>query len=296
MVQYKTLLVFLFVFYGVSCNQKQKTVVVSGPPEVLSKEASQWVPVDNEKLILYNLISPVDVASLIDNKIAYFNSSIINPLNQITRYSTSYKMSVNIGIFGADLSYLWVFQQSQQGLSYLSAIQHLTDKMEIPRELVDITMESIENNAQNTDTLITIARNAFSATHQFLVNSGRAESASLILLGGWVESMYIALHMYNVKDITLASKILTQRYSLESILLLLENDQANQEISKNLMDLKELHQLFLQLEAGFTLNEWVNDTLQKRIILKEQSLPKIDPATFKKVHEQVSKIRTRLVD
>jgi len=285
----------IICFIGACKNEKKTTLQATEkafeaeiPP--LEKSASQ------EDVVFYNLFSPVDVSKLVDNSTAYYNSSVINALNRITQYNTSNKMALNVGVYGADLSYLWIFQQSQQALSYLSAIQHLTDKLEIPRQFVDLTMESVENSAQNSDTLIAITRKAFAETNRFLSESGREYTSTFILLGGWIESMHIALNMYKVPDVALASKILSQKYSLISLTQLLEKHPEDPATASYLQMMKILDAYFGNMEAKLTTAGMTIDTTNKRIQIHENGLQNIQPANFSDLKEQIQKIRNTIVE
>ncbi len=285
---------FLIIIF-ISCRNEKKNNVTLNENAIKSDTLSS-VPISSqEDVVFYNLFSPVDVANLVDNRTAYYNSSVINALNHITQYNTSSQMALNVGIYGADLSYLWIFHQSQQALSYLSAIQHLTDKLEIPRHFIDLTMELVESSAQNTDTLIAIARKTYAETNRFLTESHREHTSTLILLGGWIESMYITLNMYQGPDIKLTSKILSQKFSLLSLMNLIENNPEDPSLAPYLQQLKILEACFSGLESKFSPESIMIDTVNKKILVQENGLQNASPANFSELKDQIQKIRNNMV-
>lgn len=249
----------------------------------------------NEEIIFYNLFSPVELTYLISKKESYYNSSLINSINNITKYSESTKVALNLGIYGADISYLWMFEQSQQSLSYRAAIQRLTDKLEIPRDFVNFTYSSAESNAQNFDSLVHIAKVSYLKTDKYLKKTGRNHSASFILLGGWIETLYIATHMYENPDAKLMSKIAIQSFSLNSLISLLQQSQDNINVSEYLLLLKKLKGAFDDLKIQYPPESLVIDTSTKHIKLKNPESIKINAEKLAEIRKITKQIREHII-
>ncbi len=249
----------------------------------------------SEDVVFYNMFSPLDLDKVIDKKSSYYNSAYINSLDNITKYALSHKIALNIGIYGADLSYLWMFEQNQQAMSYLSAIQHLTSKIGIPNKFVELTMKLAESSADDMDSLIIIARDAYYATDKFLKGSERENSAVLILLGGWIETLHIAVNMYNEPNSKLAAKIITQKYSLASLITMIQNCQDDIVMSEYLLLMKKLNGSFKKLESQLNHEDIVIDTVNKRITIKDTDNVKIDPSQFTEIKGLTSQIRNHII-
>jgi hypothetical protein len=249
----------------------------------------------NEEIIFYNLFSPVELTYLISKKESYYNSSLINSINNITKYSESTKVALNLGIYGADISYLWMFEQSQQSLSYRAAIQRLTDKLEIPRDFVNFTYSSAESNAQNFDSLVHISKVSYLKTDEYLKKTGRNHSASFILLGGWIETLYIATHMYENPDAKLMSKIAIQSFSLNSLISLLQQSQDNINVSEYLLLLKKLKGAFDDLKIQYPPESLLIDTSTKHIKLKNPESIKINAENLSEIRRLTKQIREHII-
>lgn len=249
-----------------------------------------------EDIVFYNMFSPVDLNLVIDAKSSYFNSAYLNSLNNLTKYTTSHKIALNIGVYGADLSYLWIFDQNQQALSYLSTIQHLTSKLEIPNTFVDFTMTAAEINSEEVDSLIQIAKNAYFETDKYLKSTGRKSYAALILLGGWIETLNIAVNMYSEPNSKLASKILSQKYSLTSLINIVQNSQDDMVMSEYLLLMKKLNDSFKVLESKLKPEDILIDTVNKRITIKDSEHIKIEPEEFHDIKITTAKIREHIIE
>ena len=112
-------------------NKANAEVIVE---QELSKIEFNPTEFKSEDIVFYNLFSPVDLTYLISKSSSYYNSSLINPLNNITNYTNSVQLALNLGVYGADFSYLTMFNQSQQAYSYISAIQQVAQELGIPQE------------------------------------------------------------------------------------------------------------------------------------------------------------------
>lgn len=250
----------------------------------------------NEEIVFYNLFSPVELTYLVSKKEAFYNSALLNPLNNITKYNTSNKVALNLGIYGADISYLWMFDQQQQALSYRAAIQRLTDQLEIPREMVNFTYESAEANSQNFDSLVQIAKVSYLHTDKHLKETGRQHSASLVLLGGWIETLYIAIHMYENPSTKLLGKIAIQKYSVNSLISLLQLSQNQSDISEYLLLLRRLKKAFDELDVQFPAESLVIDTSMKHIKLNDHNHPNLKPSQFSDIKRITRLIRAHIIE
>ncbi len=248
-----------------------------------------------EDVVFYNLFTPVDLDRVIDEKSSYFNAALINSLDNITKYSSSQKIALNIGVYGADLSYLWMFEQNQQAITYLSAIQHLTSRLGIPDNFVELTVKMAQQNSNNLDSLIIVARNAYENTDKYLKVNDRQSASALILLGGWIESLNIALNMYNHPNSKLAGKILSQKYSLTSLINMVQNSQDDLVMSEYLLLMKKLNDSFKVFESKLTPDDVEIDTINKRITIKDSSSITLNPEDLDNIKDLTAKIREHII-
>lgn len=249
-----------------------------------------------EDIVFYNLFSPVDFTYLVTKDLSFYNSSLLNPLNNITNYNESYKAALNLGVYGADLSYLWLFDQQQQAHSYLTAIQQLSNQLTIPREFVDFTYAKVQDQSNELDTLISIARESYYTAEEYLKETGRDYAASLILLGGWIETLYIAVNMYDDPDPKIVSKIATQKFSSNSLYKLLKSSQNNENLAEYLLLIKKMNKLFEDLNIQYPEGSLVIDTSGHKIFVAEDVNIILSEADIKEIRELTTQIRTYIVE
>lgn len=249
-----------------------------------------------DEIVFYNLFSPVDFTYLVRENNAYYNSLLINPINNITKYNQSTKTALNLGVYGADISYLWMFNQTQQAFSYRTAIQRLTDQLEIPVEFVEFTFETAETHSNKFDTLVSMARKTYQTADTFLKESGREHSAALILMGGWIETMYIATQMYENPDAMLLGRIAIQSYSINSLYQLLQKYQERSDVTEYLLLLRKLKKVYDEFGVQLPASCLKIDTLAKQIKLVNPPEQTLTHDQYKEIQRVTAQIRNHIIN
>jgi hypothetical protein len=116
-----------------------------------------------------------------------------NPPENARNYVESYNRSVNLGVFGADLSYATLYNMQQDVIDYLAVIRTLALEQNLSKIYDESLYDRIKSNFDNRDTLVTILTGAFDRTYAYMVDAGQANLALLMVGGAWVEGMYLTL-------------------------------------------------------------------------------------------------------
>lgn len=249
-----------------------------------------------EEIVFYNLFTPVELDFLIDKKKSYYKSTLLNPLYNITNYVETSDAALNLGVYGADLSYLWMFNQSQQAYSYLSAIQRLADQLQIPKELVDFSKQLSETNPQNYDSLVYIASKSFTEVDKYLKQFNQPHLASLVLLGGYIEAMNIAINLNHELDQNMVSRLATQKFSINSLYNLLMNHQDNLAVSEYLILLRKLKKAYDSYDIQFPQGSLVVDTTKHQIKWKNGHQISLSPQQVLEIRMLTNQLRNHIIE
>ncbi|MBN2480670.1 MAG: hypothetical protein JXB19_02940 [Bacteroidales bacterium] len=195
--------------------------------------------------IFYNMYLSVELSSLFESSGAVFEQVLLNPTDKVTDYITSSKKALNLGVFAVDLSYSRVFEQLDIAASYFNAMQRMAEELGIPSNYFENTAQRFERNINNKDSLIKIANEVYMATDTYLKENERYGAASLVIIGGWVEAVYIACDVAaGTGDYDILERLAEQRYSLGNLLGMLKNYEDDVMIEKYITDLTELQPYF----------------------------------------------------
>ncbi len=245
----KIKLVFLpiITLYIISaCNHEpKKNTNTSKTDTLITKISSKdtFEIKDGQIPLFYNMYLSVELSSLFKSIGAVYNNKILNSPDKIEKYNTSADKALNLGVYAVDLSYCKFFEQFEQASKYLKNMQKLATEMGIPDDQFYISVKRIETNLTNKDSLVKIANEVYFSTDKYLKENERENSAALIILGGWIEALYIATNIEKDEsnDFQLLSRIADQKYSLVNLLNLLkkyEHDKVIQDYIKKLIDLQ----------------------------------------------------------
>ncbi len=212
----------------------------------------QTQKIKSVKTLFYNIPSPIEVTGLIKKMNLSYQPDLMNSVNNADNYLSQADIAINIGIYGADLSYIRIYDQFQDAARYLSIIKKFTRELGIPEEQEKITARRMEQNIENQDSLLSIITDTFTKSDSYLKENKRGGVAALIVFGGWVETLYLATNIVDMdhpqKD--MISLITQQKHSVKNLIGLLNQYRDNYKIKQILPELKKLDGKFQEIEQS----------------------------------------------
>jgi len=207
-----------------------KTRITEEPIEVVfsthsTDTAASAVP--NEKReIFYGLLSPVEISNIFARLGAQYDKDILNPPSTGGDYLSSSKAALNLGVYGVDLSYVKMFDLNAEMIGYMLVVRNLSRKLDIPEKYLTDPIEQMENDMDNSDEVLSYVNTAYKRIEDHLEVDGRESTAGLMVLGGWIEALYIATEMLldvENPDPEIVERIAEQKYTLNTLLSFLKN-------------------------------------------------------------------------
>jgi hypothetical protein len=246
--------------------------------------------------IYYTMSLPVEMARLFNHVGANFYPDLLSPPDGFGKYTRPAKIALNLGVYGVDLSYVKMFDQHQRSVAYLASINKLADELGIPKQIYGNAMDNLELFVSNPDSLSMVAAKLYSATDEYLRKDGQEGAASLVAMGGWIESMYIATRIYenDPGNIALQDKIAEQKYSLNSLIALMNNYQADLDLAEYLLMLKNLRRTYDQFQLYYKRGDVLVDTSSKTISAEGYYL-NVTPEQMHEISTKVMNLRTLII-
>jgi hypothetical protein len=296
----KFLVVFIFFVFFSSCqsNQERKQPLVNNDLESFNEISDQIEElVEDKKSIFYGLYSPLEVSQIFERIGAVYTPQILNSIRKSDQYSSSSKIALNLGVYGVDLSYIKMFDQPQDALNYMLVVNKLARELGIPEELLTVSLKSIEKNLADTDSLVQMASSTFAVAENYLKEQNRKSAAGLIVLGGWVEALYIATTgLYNEENPNqeIINRIAEQKYSLNSLISFSKNYYDDPAVVYYLRMLKVLRKYFDEFEIYFEKGDVEIDTVNQ-VIKASKNRMDISREVVFKIKKIVGKIREEII-
>lgn len=199
--------------------------------------------------IFHNIPSPMETAALLKKAGAAYDRNILNDVKNVDNYTSASKQALNLGIYGADLSYASVYNNTQESMLYTSCAQKLAKKLDISNAFNEEVVGRLEKNRNNRDSLLNIISQTYWQVDGYLKENQRDNISVLMVTGGWVEGLYIATRVAGMHDTPeLRQRIAEQRLPLADLLELVKtyspDDPAVALVQR---DLDQLQVLFAQV-------------------------------------------------
>lgn len=199
------------------------------------------------KRIFFILPSPIEISLLIKKTGVHFRADLLNRTENLAGYSTSPSRAIALGVYCADLSYASLNEQYQISMEYINVARNLAESLGVLRTVEQDKIRLLENNVTNKELIVDIISEIYMESHEQLREQDRYSLATLMLIGGWVESLYLATQSVNLSEKShheLIKQILDQKLSLESIKTILKSNQSDPVIKPIYLDILQLEKLF----------------------------------------------------
>ena len=244
---------------------------------------------------VFSIPSPVQTSMLLKELDLPFYSSVLNPLGNQAKYSSKSSQALNLGVYGTDLGYVSLYNESTYSIKYLAAVQKMTEKLGLTGAFDKAFLDRFRDQLSNQDSLMYLVSDAFKKGDLFLKNSNRKSDAALILAGGWIESMYISSEI-NIQKSTprIVERIGEQQWTLNSIIDLLSEYNEGGKNDDLISDLKDLQFYFDKIEFKYTFNEPTTDVENKTTMLNHKLEIKIDTDILNQISMKIRSIRQNI--
>ncbi len=265
---------------------------------LVTNDGSLQKGLSTAKQIFYSLPSPLETALILKRAGASYNEELLNPVDNASRYSTNKSMALNLGIYSTDLSYASLFDQTQATIKYMSASKKMAEGLGILNAIDNSVIQRLEENVNNRDVIMEIISETFLNTNSVLEEDDRAPVGAIILVGGWIEGLYLATSLVSdVKnaDSELVERIIDQKLSLVTVLSLLDQYKSNPDVKSVLSDVQALKAVFDEIEITISDVEIVPGKAGAPATLRAKSVISVKPESFAKLKATTYEIRTKYI-
>ncbi len=241
--------------------------------------------------------SPVQTALLIKSVGVEYNSALLSNPKSATNFSTNFKKSVNVGIYGADLGYVTIYDQTQDAISFLTAVKALGDELGVSSAFDKSLMERFEKNLGKQDSLLSLVSDAYRSADAYLKDSERNDVGSLILAGGWLESIHFATNVAKTsKNPEIIRRIGEQKSTLENLIKLLTPHYSKPEYAEFIDGLMDLSNVFEGVEFTYTYEKPVTEADKKLTTITSKSEVKISDEQLEQITKKIGDLRNKLIN
>lgn len=245
---------------------------------------------------LFSVPSPMQTALLIQKSGVAYDKTILNAGNKSGQYASDFSKSLNLGIYGADLGYVSMYNQTQDALGYLGAVKTLADKLGVSAAFDQQTMKRIQDNISVKDSMLMLVGVAYRASDAYLKTNKRTQISSLILAGGWIEGMHFSMQAYKKKPTDeIKFRIAEQKQALGSIIKLISSHNVP-DAADLMKDLESLAKVYENVTSKYTYVEPTTDEAKKITYINSTTEITINKEQLDKIAQIVATMREKIVN
>ena len=207
----------------------------SGPKtsgDVLTEGASVSKRTEKLKKIFRAAPSPMETARIVQKTGAQFSEDNLHSAMAASNYVTSDKQAINLGIYGADLSYATIFEENAVSIAYLDVVQSLANELGIGDVIDNDAVARAEANRTRQDSLVAIVSESFFEMNQKLKANGQEDLSGMLVASGWLESIYLATRYTEQANDDLKKRIAEQKLVMEDVMMLVKSYTQSAELAR----------------------------------------------------------------
>jgi hypothetical protein len=294
---FSSLIIFLFLFIY-SCKQEPISRDAFEPVFSTYKNDSTGAKIPKDKNeIFYGVMTPVEICTIFNRLGVPYNKATLNPVSNKDLYLSSAKAAISTGIYGVDLGYLKTFGIGQEMIDYMVTIREMSNKLGIPDHFLTEPISRIQKDISDPDTIMYLMNSAYTNMESHLREGGRESTAGLMVMGGWVEAMFIATQLvYDPAkpDPEVVQRIAQQKYTLTTLLSFMKNYYDDPIVVYYTKKLKYLKNYFDSFDIYFKKGDLEIDTA-KQVFRSTGSEMTVTVETLNKIRDYVGKLRLEMV-
>ncbi len=257
------ILIASFVITGIQCNNSQQknnqdlqdekgkmdedTTTASDTSSM--KQLSQQTKAKFDMVLVNNIPSPLEILRSINQAELQFAPTLVHDQEKVNTYVSPDQKSLMFGVYGADLGYLTLNDKTQSALDYFKTVQSMAEDLGVRPAFSPRLVKKFNNYIGQKDSMVNLIYGAYDSVDAYLRSHKRLRSAALVLVGGWVEGMYITTkvlqkHPRNDKTEQIYKNVWGQQHALKNIRELINELGQDERFAEIRTSLKKIQSIY----------------------------------------------------
>jgi hypothetical protein len=288
LISFSVMMYLAVTFTACNSNQSNQTENTTDTTEVDSTASDEM---KNE--VVYQIPSPDELFALIKNSGCKFRDDLLNSEKNV--YESKAAQELNLGIYAGDLAYLAAFEKFQPSLKYFAKVKSMSDQIGLSTAIGSDMYNRLEKNITNSDSLLDITNNSYYNVVQKLEETGNGKTLALLMTGGWIESIYIAVNIIDKFDANnpTVQRIASQKVTFTNLIKNLETYKDQPEIAEQIAKLEKVKQMFDQIQKEVVDTPPSTDTT--KIVIGQKSKYIFTKELFENFKKEIIDLRTQII-
>lgn len=204
-----------------------------------------------------NISSPVETANLLQAMKVPFSEGYLASSIDAGKLTTSFDKALNLGILGADLGYLNMYEKTGSYPDLITKIRDIAEALTVGQLFDFKTMERLSTGESSLDSLLFLSIDSYNKVDKYFNENNQAHLASLMIIGVWIEGQYLATQvMKQYPHKMLRDRIGEQKIILNELLRLAEpHCGTGNEFGELCGYLRQINEKYSNIRITFTKSD-----------------------------------------
>ena len=287
----------LAAFFFVSCAEETKRNNTTDEEKSEKKEEKKDANLLKIGGKVFSIPSPIQTAFLLKSSGAAYSSEMLSPTSNASNLSTTAKKALNLGVYGADMGYATIYDQTQDAISYMAITKRLSSELGMTNIFDQNMLKRFESNLGNQDSLLALVSDAFKSADSYLKTNEQNDLSVLILAGGWIETLHFATNIVKSKDDqNIKNRIGEQKMTVKNLVNLMLPYQDNKAVADVINQLNELKDIYNGIEFNYTYKTASTDEENKTTTINSTSTVDMSLELLAEISARVEAIRSSILN
>ncbi|QQR86402.1 MAG: hypothetical protein IPJ76_17725 [Flavobacteriales bacterium] len=243
---------------------------------------------------LYQMPTPNELFSLVRNLMGEGDRKLMSNVASADRYVTTSKRALNFGVYATDLVYASQFNRVEVARYYLT-VKDLGEKLGLSSAFDAAIQSRLDKNVSQGDSLEVISNEAYYKAYEKLQDEDMGPALSLVLAGGWVESMHLVIKKAEATGnaVELRQRVADQKPTLEHLVQLMEEQKEDPAVAKVLGQLKGIRDIYDRMEVKRSPAEGKSSS--GRMVLGDNTSVSVSEDLYQQLGAAVESVRAAIV-
>ncbi|MFP4555429.1 MAG: hypothetical protein ACLFNU_01050 [Bacteroidales bacterium] len=249
--------------------------------------------------MIQNVSSPVETAAMIKGLNMPFNKDYLASTKKENNLNTNFEKAIGLGIYGADLGYINMYERTSLVINYISTIKSLADGIQVGQFFDFSTLSRIATNRENLDSLMLISQQSFNRIDGYLRETNRSHLSVLIIAGVWIEGLYLSTRVaQDANHPRINETIGEQKMIMNHLMILLDNYKRDPKIADLIKDFEQIQGLYKDVKITYEYADPVQVVKDGVLTFEQKDTQNIEMSeeTLNSIIIKVREIRNKLLN
>ncbi|HPX44174.1 MAG TPA: hypothetical protein PLN46_07600 [Bacteroidales bacterium] len=243
--------------------------------------------------------SPIEIANLLQVRGVPFSQRYLASSLEASNQVSSFDKALAMGILGANLGYLNIYEKTGNSIEVLASIKKLAEGINVGQFFDFETIKRLSLSKSNLDSLLFLSVDSYNKIDKYLTDNNRGQLSALIITGAWIEAQYLVTQVIKqYPDDLLRDRIGEQKQFLNDLIRMMEPYcNLDRQYAGLCSKLKEISDKYDDVEISFTEGEPVSMEQDGGLVITQTETSEVE-MTDKQLEDIIKiteKIRNALI-